>query len=171
MRSVWVGLRTISKVHDLTSTVLHHQRSAMMPPKMLCRPPQDFANGANLPFNHGASNPGYLHCFYTALTILGSHLAGADCSSAISREMIYRNLNEFWFHPCNVAIDHADCHVICCLKGFRPMPRACQSSSPGLCFFDSARSSCPQPHAWRQASSTHLQQFRSNTSWLVDLGW
>ena len=101
------------KVRTSTSTVLHSQWSAMMPLKMRCRPPQDFANGANLPFRHGASNPGYLHCFYTALTILGSDLAGADWSSAISREMIYRNLREFWFRPCNVAIDHADCHDIC----------------------------------------------------------
>ena len=141
----------------------------MMPPTLLCRPPQDFANGANLPFHHGASNPSYLHCFYTALTILGSDLAGADCSSAISREMIHGNLEKCWLHPCNgqSIIDHADCHAIFCSKGFGPMARACQSSSSGLCFFDSARSSCPQPHAWHQVSSTHLQQFSIDTI----VGW
>lgn len=50
----------------------------------LSRPPQDAADGTNFPFRHGASNFGHLHCFYTAVIVLGFDLAGADCFSAIA---------------------------------------------------------------------------------------
>ena len=52
--------------------------------KPTLRSVENFANGEDLSFCHGSSNFGHLHCFYFALTLLGTYFVGADRFSASS---------------------------------------------------------------------------------------
>lgn len=52
----------------------------MQPCSATVRSLEDVASRADLPFHHGASNSCHLHSVHTAITLLGTYPAGADCT-------------------------------------------------------------------------------------------